>query len=136
VQPLPKRKQHEESSATTKGFPSDDRSPGCHSGIVHIEQNSSTRGESDFFGDTTYIQADRPGIDGNGAAKRQKTKNERGLQAALLASSEKYTLDGKPVETERFRAEEQGQKFYQFEMYKGVLIDEAVRVSSFVDLPT
>jgi hypothetical protein len=130
----PKRKQYEESSATTRGFPSDDRSPGCHSGIIHIEQNSSTREESEIVDDTTHIQTDRPDIDGNGAAKRQKTKNERGLKATLLASSEKYTLNGKPVETERFRAEEQGQKFYEFEMYKGVLIDETVKVSSFIDL--
>jgi hypothetical protein len=75
VQASPKRKQYEESSATTKGFPSDDRSPGCHSGIVqHIVQNSSTREESEIVDDTTHIQTDRPDIDGNGDAKRQKTR--------------------------------------------------------------
>ena len=45
--------------------------------------------------------------------RKGKNKNERGLKATLLASSEKYTLNGKPVETERFRAEEQGPKFYE-----------------------
>jgi hypothetical protein len=43
-------------------------------------------------------------------------------------------VDGKPVKTERFRVEEEGQQVFEFEMYKGVLIDETVRVSSFHDL--
>jgi hypothetical protein len=43
-------------------------------------------------------------------------------------------VDGKPVETQRFRVEEQGQQVLGFEMHKGVLIDEAAVVSSFVEL--
>ena len=66
--------------------------------------------------------------------RKGKNKNERGLKATLLASSEKYTVDGKPVETQRFRVEEQGQQDLDFEMYKGVLIDETTVVSSFPDL--
>jgi hypothetical protein len=51
-----------------------------------------------------------------------------------LASSEKYTVDGKPVETERFRVDEQGKPSFELEMYKGVVIDETIMVSSFVEL--
>jgi hypothetical protein len=54
--------------------------------------------------------------------------------ATLLASSEKYTMNGTAVRTERFRAEEQGKRSYKFEMCKGVLIDETVKVSSLDDL--
>jgi len=43
-------------------------------------------------------------------------------------------VDGKPVETQRFRVEEQGQKVLEIEMYKGVLIDETTVVSSFTEL--
>ena len=127
------RKRNEESSVTTKGFPSDDGS-GRQSGIVHFEQNSRKRKKSEIVGDETHIQTDRSDIDGDGAAKRQKSKNNRGLEVTLLAPSENYTVDGKLVKTERFRVEEQGQQVFEFEMYKGVLIDEMVRVSSFHDL--
>jgi hypothetical protein len=40
------------------------------------------------------------------------------------------------VETERFRAKEQGKPSFEFEMYKGVLIDDTAMVSSFVELTT
>jgi hypothetical protein len=134
AQASPKRKRNEESSATTKGFPSGDGSQACQSGIVHFEQKSRKRKKSEIVGDETHIQTDRSDIDGDGAAKRQKSKNNRGLEVTLLAPSKNYTVDGKLVKTERFRVEEQGQQGFEFEMYKGVLIDEAVRVSSFVEL--
>jgi hypothetical protein len=99
-----------------------------------LEQNSRKRKKSEIVGDETHIQTERSDIDGDGAAKRQKSKNNRGLEVTLLAPSENYTVDGKLVKTGRFRAEEQGQQVFEFEMYKGVLIDETVRVSSFPDL--
>jgi hypothetical protein len=43
-------------------------------------------------------------------------------------------VDGKPVETERLRVEEQGQQVLEIEMHKGVLIVETIVVSSFVEL--
>jgi hypothetical protein len=51
-----------------------------------------------------------------------------------LVSSEKYTLNGISVNTERFRVEEQGKKSHEFEKYKGVLINETVWVSSLAEL--
>jgi hypothetical protein len=100
VQASPTRKRYEQSSATTKGFTSVDGSPGCQSGIVYIEQNSSKRKKSEIVDDTTHIQTERSDIDGNGAAKRQKSKNKPSPKVTRLASSEKYTVDGKPVETD------------------------------------
>jgi hypothetical protein len=82
AQALKMRKRNEESSVTTKGFPSDDGS-GRQSGIVHFEQNSRKRKKSEIVGDETNIQADRSDIDGDGAAKRQKSKNNRGLEVTL-----------------------------------------------------
>jgi hypothetical protein len=55
-----------------KGFPSDDGSLACHSGIVHTEQNSRKRKESEIVGDTKDVQTQRSDIDRVGAAKRQK----------------------------------------------------------------
>jgi hypothetical protein len=108
--------------------------PYCYSGIVHMEQNCRARKKSEIVGDTKGDQTQRSDIDRVGAAKRQKSNNKRSLKATRLASSEKYTVDEKPVETERFRVEEQGQQVFEFEMHKGVLIDETVMVSSFVEL--
>ena len=129
-----KRKRYDRSGPTTKGSPSDEGSQACHSGIVDIEQNCRARKKSEIIDDTKDDQTDRSDIDGDGAAKRQKSKNYRGLKVTLLASSGNYTVDGKPVETQRFRVEEQGQKVLEFEMYKGVLIDERTVVSSFPEL--
>ena len=112
------RKRNEETSVTTKGFPSDDGS-GRQSVIVPFEQNSRKRKKSEIIGDETHIQTERSDIDGDGAAKRQKRKNNRGLEVTLFAPSGNYTVDGKLVKTERFRVEEQGQQVFEFEMYKG-----------------
>ena len=43
-------------------------------------------------------------------------------------------MNGKLVKTERFRVEEKGQKDFELEMHKGVLIDKTAMVSSFVEL--
>jgi hypothetical protein len=85
-QASPKRKRYERSSPTTKGFPSDDGSPACHSGIVHIEQNSRKRKKSEIVDDTKDVQTQRSDIDRVGAAKRQKSKNKRSLKATRLGS--------------------------------------------------
>ena len=133
-QASPKRKRYDRSGPTTKGSPSDDGSQACHSVIVHIEQNCRARKKSEIVGDTKDVQTQRSDVDRVGAAKRQKSNNKRSLKATRLASSEKYTANGKLVETERLRAEEQGKPSFEFEIYKGVLIDETAMVSSFVEL--
>jgi hypothetical protein len=106
-QASPKRKRYDRSGPTTKGSPSDDGSQACHSVIVHIEQNCRARKKSEIVGDTKDDQTQRSDIDETAATKRQKSNNKRGLKATRLASSEKYTVNGKPVETERLMAEEQ-----------------------------
>lgn len=132
-QASPKRKRHDRSGPATKGFPSDE-SLACHSDFVQIEQNLRARKKSEIIDDTKDDQTERSDNDGDEAVNRQKSKNYRGLKVTLLASSGNYTVDGKPVETQRFRVEEQGQQDLDFEMYKGVLIDETTVVSSFPDL--
>jgi hypothetical protein len=133
-QASPKRKRHDRSGPTTKGSPSEDGSHASHSDIGHTEQNFRARKKSEIVDDTKDEQTERSDIDETPATKRQKSKNYRGLKVTLLASSGNYTVDGKPVETQRFRVEEQGQQDLDFEMYKGVLIDETTVVSSFPDL--
>ena len=100
-----KRKRYDRSGPTTKGFPSDDGSQARHSGIVHIERNCRARKKSEIVGGTKDDQTQRSDIDRVGAAKRQKSNNKRSIKATRLALSEKYTVNGKPVETERFRVE-------------------------------
>jgi hypothetical protein len=101
VQAPPKRKKGTKKAAPgvkVKAFPRmTEVHPGCPSGASNIEPNSSTIEESEIVDDPTQIQTDWPDNDGSGAAKRQKTKNERGLKATRVESSEKYTVDGKPV---------------------------------------
>ena len=100
-QASPKRKRYEASNPTTKGFPSDDGSPGGHSGIVHIEQNSLRSKKSEIVGDTTHIKTERSDIDEDGAAKRQKPKNNRGLKATLLAPKRGRSVERDRKERER-----------------------------------
>jgi hypothetical protein len=111
-------------------------SPGCHPNQIQIETNSSTREESEIVGDSPQIQTEEPNIAGDRAAKKQKTKHGRGIKATVLDSSEKYRhrMNGNPVETQRFRVEDQGKTIHEFDMYQGVLIDETAVVLSLVDL--
>jgi hypothetical protein len=60
--------------------------------------------------------------------------HKRDIKFTRLVSSEKYTLNGKRVNTERFRVEQQGKNTYEFEMHKGVLINETARASSPAEL--
>jgi hypothetical protein len=89
VQASPKTKEktvRRKQRPTTKGFPSDDGSPGCHchSGIVHIEQNSSKRKKSDIVGDTTHIQTERSDTDEVPAMSFKSLRYIKGLLFRMI----------------------------------------------------
>jgi hypothetical protein len=76
--------------------------------------------QGEILDDTKDEQTGRSDIDETAATKRQNSNNKRSLKVTRLASSEKYTVNGKLVQTERFRVEEKGQKDFELERHKGV----------------
>jgi hypothetical protein len=56
------------------------------------------------------------------------------MEVTDLGSGEKYRADGKKVETQRFRVQDQGSQSFEFDMCSGVVVDEPAMVSSLDEL--
>jgi hypothetical protein len=66
--------------------------------------------KSEIVGDTTHIKTERSDIDEDGAAKRQKPKNNRGLKATLLAPKRGRSVERDRKERERGVEEERKER--------------------------
>ena len=85
-QASPKRKRHDRSGPTTKGYPSEDGSRASHSDIDHTEQNFRAGKKSEIVDGTKDEQTERSDIDETAATKRQKSKNYRGLKVIRVGT--------------------------------------------------